>query len=397
VRTAAHQHLQLRRWHRFGSRLAPLLLVIASSWAGSGGQAEGAATGLAWARVGSPSSQADAVAIGATLFQADFNPEQGLGPLFNARACVDCHSSPVVGGMGTEGLGIVRRVGRLEAGQVDPLIGRGGPTAREHSVAELGHSCGLPVGLPAEANVVSLRNAPPLFGAGLVEAIPDDVILANAAPRADGVQGRPNLVTVGGQMRVGRFGWKAEIADLDRFVAEALRSEHGITSPLAPDELIAPAAPGTERCAGQGDDPEDDGSLLLPLAAFVRSLPAPKSEASTSEQGDLLFAQAGCAACHVPALSLDGQQVRLYSDLLLHDLGPRLDDGMRQGAAGGRDWRTTPLWGLSSRTRYLHDGRARSLRAALLAHGGEAQPALDGFRQLSTEDQERLLAFLGSL
>jgi CxxC motif-containing protein (DUF1111 family) len=266
--------------------------------------------------------------------------------------------------MGAEGLGLVRRVGRLQAGEVDALVGRGGPVAREHSVAELGYSCALPVGLPLEANVISLRNAPSLFGVGLVDAIPDEAILANTAPRADGVQGRPNFVDVEGQRRVGRFGWKAQVADLDRFVAEALRSEHGITSPLAPDGVVASVG-GPDRCAGA--------------------------------EGAALFAETGCAACHVPALKAEGREVKLYSDLLLHDLGPRLDDGLRQGAAAGRDWRTTPLWGLSSRPRFLHDGRARSLRAALLAHGGEAQPALDSFRRLSTEDQERLLDFLASL
>jgi CxxC motif-containing protein (DUF1111 family) len=331
------------------------------------------------------------------LFRTDFTPEQGLGPLFNSRACIGCHSSPVVGGMGAEGLGVVRRVGRLEAGEVDSLIGRGGPTAREHSVAELGYGCALSVGLPPDANVVSLRNAPSLFGVGSIDSIPDAAILANAVLHPDGVQGRPNLVTAEGGKRVGRFGWKAEVADLDRFVAEALRNEHGITSPLAPDDLIAPATVEAERCAGQGDRSEDDGSLLVPLVAYVRSLPAPSSQAVSTPVGEARFAQIGCAACHIPLLDSGGQELRLYSDLLLHDLGPRLDDVLRQGSASGRYWRTTPLRGLCGRFRYLHDGRARNLRAALLAHGGEAQPSVDAFRALGLEDQEQLLLFLGSL
>ena len=339
----------------------------------------------------------DLAARGALIFRTDLGPEQGLGPLYNARACVACHSEPEPGGMGSEGLGIVRRVGRVEAGRVDTLDGRGGPIAREHSVAELGYQCSMPTGLPPETNLVSLRNAPALFGLGAVEAIPDQAILAGAAPRDDGVAGRPSLVEVAGRPRVGRFGWKADVVDLEQFVAQALRSEHGVTSPLAPTDLLPGAAGSAGRCAGQGDDPEDDGSLVALLTAFVRTLPAPKAPEAGFEGGGALFAATGCEACHTPALSADGVAVRLYSDLLLHDLGPSLDDGLVQGVAKGRDWRTTPLWGLSRRARYLHDGRAKSLRAAVLAHGGEAQAAVLRFRSLSPVDQETLLAFLSSL
>jgi CxxC motif-containing protein (DUF1111 family) len=110
-----------------------------------------------------------------------------------------------------------------------------------------------------------------------------------------------------------------------------------------------------------------------------------------------VFRQAGCAACHVAALRAGGRNVGLYSDLLLHDMGRALDDGVVQGSAAGADWRTTPLWGLSDRTRFLHDGRARSLEAAVLAHGGEAQRARQRFRALGDRARRRLLAFLRTL
>jgi CxxC motif-containing protein (DUF1111 family) len=114
-------------------------------------------------------------------------------------------------------------------------------------------------------------------------------------------------------------------------------------------------------------------------------------------RGATVFRQTGCAACHTPSLPAPGGEAGLYSDLLLHDMGPTLDDGVTQGQATGRDWRTTPLWGLGTRERFLHDGRARTVRAAVLAHGGEAAAAAGRFRALSEDDLGALLAFLASL
>ena len=113
--------------------------------------------------------------------------------------------------------------------------------------------------------------------------------------------------------------------------------------------------------------------------------------------GAATFAALGCAACHAPTLPANGTDVPLYSDLLLHDMGPTLDDGVVQGQARGRDWRTTPLWGLGVRVRYLHDGRATSLTAAIAAHDGEGARSAAAFRRLTADMRERLLAFLGSL
>ena len=325
---------------------------------------------------------------GARLFRTEFTEEQGLGPLFNEPACTACHLEPRVGGVGRGGLATVLRVGRLTGDRFDSLEGRGGPVARSHAVARQEPGCERAPGIPAGANVTSVRNTPPLFGAGLIDAVPDAVIRAEAVPKRDGVHGRPNLV----RGRIGRFGWKAHAATLEAMVAEALRSELGVTSPGAPAEPL-PILDG--RCAPEREAEATRGDALA-LTAFVGALPSPPPP-SAPLPGARVFRDAGCAACHVPQLSTGEEPVRLYSDLLLHDMGPSLDDGVRQGEAGGADWRTTPLWGLGDRARFLHDGRAEKLEAAILAHGGEAATAQRRFRALTASDRFRLLEFLRSL
>jgi mono/diheme cytochrome c family protein len=341
--------------------------------------------------------QAALVSRGAELFQTDFTPAQGLGPLYDKTSCVACHSFPTVGGTGPGGLGLVHRVGRFEAGRFDPLLGRGGPMARQHAISELGVHCPLAAGMPPGANLVSMRNAPTLFGAGLLEAIPDAAILARAAAEASepgGVAGRPNVVRdAAGRERVGRFGWKGHGVVLAQFVAEAMRNEMGLTNPLAPKDLVD-LPPECSLLAA----PKDDGTVLYALTAFVASPPAPLSDSKAMDaDAAKLFASTGCAACHTPAFHTDSADLPLYSDLLLHDMGAALDDNVVQSHARGRDWRTTPLWGLGGRVRFLHDGRATTLRAAITAHDGEAARSAAGFRALPEEQQERLLGFLAAL
>ena len=329
---------------------------------------------------------------GAQVFGSAFTPAQGLGPLFNGRSCVECHATPASGGMGQNGLAVVFRVGRFDGQSFDPLVGSGGPVARAHSVAELGVPCALATGPPPAANVISTRNAPPLFGSGLIDGIPDDVIRAGAVARGT-VAGHPNIVRDSqGRERVGRFGWKADTATLEQFVAEAFRNELGITNPLAPRDLV----PAGARCGNaQVTAFKDNGTLVRAVTAYVASLPSPSYGSTPSDQpGAKVFAETGCAACHVPALSGANVSVPLYSDLLLHDMGPSLDDGVVQGQARGKDWRTTPLWGLRTRQRFLHDGRATSVAAAIQAHDGEAGPAATAFRRLPETDRGVLLAFL---
>ncbi len=350
-----------------------------------------------------PTPRPEMVERGAALFAATFTPETGLGLLFDKQSCIECHAFPVMGGMGPEGIGPVLRIGRFEAGHFDPMLDRGGPVARRRSVAELGVSCAIPSGMPPEANLVSLRNAPPLFGEAALEAVADDDIRARAAAQAagaDGIAGRVNLVRdAKGRERVGRLGWKAQSASLAQFVADAMRNELGITNPLAPTDAVAIPV----GCAVKAS-PRDDGGVLRALTAYVASLPPPdgpppdvSSADGSATGGATVFASTGCAACHTPEMRSGSALIRPYSDMLLHDMGPALDDGMVQAAARGRDWRTTPLWGLKDRIRYLHDGRATTLRAAITAYGGEADRSAAAFRRLPAEDQARLLTWLASL
>jgi CxxC motif-containing protein (DUF1111 family) len=337
------------------------------------------------------------VARGAVLFATTFTPARGLGPLFNHTGCVGCHVAPTLGGMGPDGLGTATRVGQLTAAGFDPLLGYGGPVARTRSVAELGLPCDLAPGIPPVANITSVRNAPGLYGSGLIDRIPDAAILAGAVPRSDGIHGRAHRVRgTDGQEHIGRFGWKADTASLRQFVADAFRNELGITSPLAPADILVIRPSGRPPCTGESAGIEDDGSIVEAVTAFLAALPPP-TVGTSAPRGALLFAGVGCAACHTPSLPVGDLQVPLYSDLLLHDVGSDLDDKVVQGQAGGRDWRTTPLWGLRARPRLLHDGRARTVLDAVLAHGGEAEPVLRRFRQLTPEDRGALLAFLAQL
>ena len=340
-------------------------------------------------------SSTDLIAQGAKLFMADFTPEQGLGPLFNRRSCALCHQSPTAGGMGWDGLAVVRRVGRFDGGSFDPLVGSGGPVARDHSIAELGVPCDLVAGPPATANLISVRNAPALYGLGLIDRIPDAVIRAGAA--TNGTKGRPHILRDAlGNERVGRFGWKADTATLEQFVGEAFRNELGITNPLAPADLVA----SSTGCGGGRPSAtlEDDGTVVRAVTAYIASMPPPPSRVSPQHRaGRILFSTIGCAACHTPTLSANGIDIPLYSDLLLHDLGPAMDDRVVQGEATGKDWRTTPLWGLNMRDRFLHDGRATNVPDAILAHDGDAAPAIGAFRQLAWHEQAALIAFLLAL
>ena len=336
----------------------------------------------------------DALAsMGAEIFAHSFTPTEGLGPLFNASSCLECHHTPTPGGMGKDGLGLASRVGRLEGDTFDELAGKGGPFARTHSVAEFGVACDLAPGPPPAANVISIRNAPSLYGAGLIDSIPDEIIRAGAASRP-GLKGRVNVVKgPDGSERVGRFGWKAGTATLGQFVGQAFRNELGITNPVEPLDLVS-----SDSCGGKGTAMIDDGSMVRAVTAYLTAL-APPTSVTAPHPGDgaELFEAAGCTGCHTPVLPGAAGSVPLYSDLLLHDMGASLADGVTDGSAEGVDWRTTPLWGLGKRPRFLHDGRATTIREAILAHGGDAAEARAAFHQLPEKDRADLLAFLSTL
>jgi CxxC motif-containing protein (DUF1111 family) len=264
--------------------------------------------------------------------------------------------------------------------------------------------------------MMSPRVAPPMIGLGLLEAVPDEDILAHADPDdrdGDGVRGHPNEVwsDVAHKVSLGRFGWKAGRASLMDQSAVALATDIGISNPLHP----APWGDCTEAeiaCRAGPHGVDEDGfeasqQVLDLIIFYLRNLAVPPRRNTgdpTVLRGQALFDKAGCAACHIPSFTTrQGQHIYPYSDLLLHDMGEGLADHRPEGRAQGRDWRTQPLWGLgytktvSGHTQLLHDGRARNVSEAVLWHGGEAQKARDVFASMSKLDRDAVVAFLNSL
>jgi cytochrome c5 len=335
-----------------------------------------------------------AIAQGASIFGQDLEPASGLGPLFNGTACDTCHNSladgsEFAGGMGTTAETFVRRVARIDRERFDPLLGFGGPIARQRSVTEFGLACGLPTGDPAQANAFSTRSAMTLRGTSLIDNIRvGDIDKVRMAEPAE-VRGRFNLLADG---RVGKFGWKAHSATLVEFMAEALRDEMGITNPLASTDLVS-------GCAASVVRPEADAVPLTSLVAFLNTIDPPSSAVCRPTSGSTVFESVGCTACHTPSLPANGNATPafLYSDLLLHDMGAGLADGFEQGSASGSEFRTAPLWRVSDRSHFLHDGRAASIDEAIRAHGGQAAPARNRYLTLSPSDVQALLTFLGCI
>lgn len=258
----------------------------------------------------------------------------------------------------------------------------------------------LPNGL-----VLSQRNPPALFGAGLIDALPIDVLLAGEArefPEFPEIRGRANHLK---DRRLGRFGWKAETPSLHEFVLSACANELGLevpghhqaSSPLEPDAKPKGLDLTQEECDA--------------LVAYVRHLPVPSGrrpaglqESNAVAEGRSLFDSAGCATCHQARLGdIDG----IYSDMLLHDMGPALSDsgsyyGISEPDSSNdgvkkQEWRTPPLWGFRDSGPYLHDGRADNLEEAVALHGGQAAKSTKRFFGLSSEERLRVQAFLRSL
>jgi CxxC motif-containing protein (DUF1111 family) len=339
-------------------------------------------------------------------FEAVETPEGGLGPIFNGTSCAGCHSAGAIGGASAN---TVTRFGRVANGRFDPLDHLGGSLLQDKAIA--------PEALervPPEANVVTKRLSTPLFGAGLIEAVPDaEILLSALRPQPDGVRGRAALITdaASGKTRVGRFGWKAQQATLLSFAGDAYLNEMGVTSRLFPKEN---APNGNQALLAIWDlvpDIEDtvgpDGTSDIDHAAdFMRFLapPAPLRMTAAALAGARVFERINCSACHTPALltgaspvtALAHKVVPLYSDLLLHDMG-KLGDGIEQGPAKMTEMRTAPLWGLRARAPYLHDGRAATVDAAVRAHEGQGAPSRNRYNALGAGERQQLLDFLGSI
>jgi hypothetical protein len=331
---------------------------------------------------------ADLTAMGADMFATDLSPFQLVGPLFNGRACGDCHNDPIQGGMGATPDTFVTRVGRVMNGTFDPLIGRGGPVARAHSISELGFPCGLRPGVPPLANVTSKRSAMTLRGTALMDFVQTRDVLAVQAAEPAAVRGKVNVLSDG---RSGRFGWKAQFATLVEFMGDAFTNEMGVTNPLAPrDEVSA--------CGASVLDPEIDATPVQAVTAFMNTIdPAVPAATCLGSAGATTFATLGCAGCHTPSFPGPGRTINLYSDLLVHDMGAAFDDHFVAASAGGSEWRTAPLWRVSDRAHFLHDGRAATISDAITAHGGQAAAAAAAFGALDATTRQALLDFLGCI
>jgi len=326
---------------------------------------------------------------GRALFDRDFSFSDGAGqPRLNGDSCRGCHFEPVIGGAGPRGVNVMRHGLLNREGEF--VVPAAGTILHKHS-ALLDH-----VNVAqAEAAVFEHRQTPHLFGLGLIDAIPDEEILARADPAdlesADGISGRPSWTDDG---RLGRFGWKAQVPSVAEFVRDALTAEMGLTIE-AQDGLTFGRVQDNDPVA----DPEVSAAQADTLTTYLRLLGPPPRLASNddAERGEVVFAEIGCDACHVPALEGPDGPVPLYSDLLLHEVLPEDALGIEDASANVRELRTAPLWGISQTAPYRHDGAADTLEQAIDAHDGESAAARDAWRALEASDVAALLAFLETL
>lgn len=382
-------------------------------------------------------SEMAGVSQGRELFVATWQPApgardllDGLGPLFNAQACISCHASysrvPALNADGSTTVAMLFRIADA-TGRVHPVYGG---QLQPFSTAGDGKGEGE-VSWQAAANgainwtlklfgsealgsyAISPRLSPQLNGSGLLDMVPDSQILQYADPNdsnGDGISGRPHWVVEEGQTRLGRFGWKAINASLRTQNAGALHQDMGLTTVVNPAENCTASQP---LCSMQpnGGQPEIGEASLLAISDFMTALGVPDRRIGNQQafdRGARLFNSTGCAACHRPTLStgnstrfprLSQQTIYPYTDMLLHDMGDALADGVKEGGATGREWRTPPLWGLGlveqqPGARFLHDGRARTLPEAISWHGGEAEVARSRYNALSSSELADLLVFL---
>jgi len=388
-----------------------------------------------------------------TEFQSVEAVADGLGPTMNLNSCVGCHLQPAAGGSSPPINPQVAFATLNGADNVVPsYISLKGPVREARFVT---NPDGTPDGgvhalftiqgrkdaprncvlaqpdfeTAVNNNNVIFRIPTPTFGAGLIEQIPDTVILNNHASdsttkRRLGIRGRPNIVlsgsAVSGQANhngndgtIARFGWKAQNKSLLLFAGEAYNVEMGITNDLFQTERNEDVDCNS---VGTPNDATTTNTLsaIEQFAVFMRFLAPPTPNPSfpggskSISNGSSVFSAIGCNQCHTPTLqtgkstvaALSNQQVNLYSDLLTHDMGTGLADGISQGQAGPREFRTAPLWGLGQRIFFLHDGRTSDLLVAIAQHsssGSEATTVISNFNALSDSNKQDLLNFLRSL
>ncbi len=374
-------------------------------------------------------------ALGRALFERDWvtapgsaDASGGLGPLYAARSCAGCHAGPALSGRFTEAperriasRGLVLRFAD-GAGNPDPFYGhalqsqaaagltpegRAVLTASADALRGYVLSLHLAHGALGDETRQSPRLAPALLGRAALERIDTAAVMARADPDdrdGDGISGRAAMIVTDSGEVLGRYGWKAEIATLKEQIADAFALDMGLSSTRRP-RLQGDCTPRQTAClasaqsASSPGDHEITEAAIVSVAAYLESLPL-REPPSDETAGARLFTEIGCAACHVPRLrTQDGQTVASFTDLLLHDMGPDLDDGVGAPGVASSEWRTAPLVAMQpiGGRRYLHDGRAATIDAAIRAHAGEAAAARARYGALSEAERDSLAAFVSAL
>ncbi len=396
---------------------------MALGWAGCDGlfpAAPDPATVLAEPMEDLNSQQLQLHAAGDEDFARVFSVEDGLGPIFVNTSCEGCH----VGDGKGHPFSTLTRFGKYDGISWDPMLEFGGPQLQNRAIPDF-----IAENIPPGATGVTRIMPPAVTGLGFVEALDDNTLLNLQDPEdldRDGISGRVNYVdppdyfvpkpshmpNTGGQYP-GRFGKKAAAIDLLQQSVQAYRDDMGITSDFLTQDLI-----NIQVANGASDrvpEPEVGSSVVADVVFYLRTLKVPPRRDVSDDNvraGETLFAQINCAKCHVSTLqtgisdvqALSQKEFHPYSDFLLHDMGPSLDDGYIEGSSTTSEWRTPPLWGIGLTPEsqggqffLLHDGRATSLEEAILAHGGEAQTSKESYESLSGQQQDQLLEFLKSL
>ncbi len=374
----------------------------------------------------------------------------GLGPLYNALSCSGCHNLDGRGQPPLPGEATISMVYKLSSPGTgihgeplgvtnfgDQLNNRAIPGVTTEGDVNISY-IEVPGSYP-DGTTYSLRQptytfqnsalngvmysprvAPKMTGTGLMDAIAEGTILANADENdanGDGISGRPNYVWdyVKNTTALGRIGWKAGQPSVKQQVAHAFSNDIGITSSLFPDENLSGTEVGLYASLPNGGTPEISDDIFNQVYFYTSTLAMPGRRDFKDADvllGKTLFTQTGCVKCHVPKMQtgthpdvayLNNQTIFMYSDLLLHDMGSGLADGRPEFNATGNEWRTAPLWGVglikavNNHEFLLHDGRARGVEEAILWHGGEAISIKTNFTKLSKDDRARLIKFVESL
>lgn len=383
-----------------------------------------------------------------TFVTAPAPVNSGLGPVFNNVSCISCHhndgkGTPTAGFTTSSLLFRISIAGKDAHGGPVPAPGFGGQlqdVATFGKLREVQMSIvynNQPVVYPDGSTVVlrkptyeclnpyqslpagfllSPRLAPPVFGLGLLENIPESTILSFADENdadGDGISGKPNYVydPYTQKTELGRFGLKANTPTILTQAAGAYNQDMGITNYVFPQE----SSYGQSQSDGIGDDPELADSILNAVHFYIKTLAVPARRNVTDvdiKRGEYLFKQINCSGCHKTTVqtgvdvnlpSISNQRIQPFTDMLLHDMGDGLADGRPDFLASGSEWRTAPLWGIGlfEKTNgipfYLHDGRARTIEEAILWHDGEAKKSKEQFMQLPKDDRDKIIRFLKSL